>query len=478
MASVFTDPFTGEVRFKDPNQVINETTGQTAGTITGPTTEITQDTSTASPELTALSKSLAPQPTGFSVGEISPDISSDVITSATSQPTSSFDLTSQINTYFEQQQKLQEDLLREQTIGNDRVTRAQQDLDTILSQERDLLDFSEDRKVDIGTIRGEQAQTQREFSRRKEAATAVLQLEVNRRAQKIDEITQVMEFNQDNLSMFQQLSESTRPDIIEADIDPATGEVYALIQDPMTGQVTQQVVGQVTPDLAASTGLEFLAKGTYTNGSNQQVFWGVTPQGEIVQQILGTAKQTKSLTEELAGLLSPTEAQLFGVPFGTTKEGVVGFSALSASQRQAASAFASAREIITTIENTADNLITATNAVEAAAQAASIGGKILARDANAVLFKEQKKGLMSLLVRALGEKGVLTNTDIDRVRGLLPSIYDTVEIKNRKLNDLRNFIDGVEKTTLTSLTSPIQGGQFVNSEQGGTVDLGDLDFSL
>ena len=163
----------------------------------------------------------------------------------------------------------------------------------------------------------------------------------------------------------------------------------------------------------------------------------------------------------MAGILTPTEAQNFGVPFGTTQQEVIGLSPLAPTQRQAASAFNSAREIINQIGKAADKIITADNFIQAQIQGVKLAtGASTKANADAVLLESKKQGLISLLVRALGEKGVLTTQDVDRVRKLLPTFNDTREIKDRKFTDLRAFIDQVERDTLTSLTAPIKGGEF------------------
>jgi hypothetical protein len=71
-------------------------------------------------------------------------------------------------------------------------------------------------------------------------------------------------------------------------------------------------------------------------------------------------------------------------------------------------------------------------------------GALLQTNQNAALFEAQKAKI-SLLVRALGEKGVLTDKDVERVSKSLPNLYDSKEIAEKKLSSLLDFISEVEQ---------------------------------
>lgn len=106
------------------------------------------------------------------------------------------------------------------------------------------------------------------------------------RATQVDALTAVIGADQQTFNNLLKLQELTKPDVIKTETDPQTGEIIAITQN-QDGSFGSQIIGQVTPEVA---GIEFSAKGTFTNSANQEVFWGLTPEGEMVTQILGEGK--------------------------------------------------------------------------------------------------------------------------------------------------------------------------------------------
>jgi hypothetical protein len=51
------------------------------------------------------------------------------------------------------------------------------------------------------------------------------------------------------------------------------------------------------------------------------------------------------------------------------------------------------------------------------------------------------QGVLAILARGMGEKGVLTEQDIGRAKGLLPAPDDTVERRATKFRELKEFVD-------------------------------------
>ncbi len=66
---------------------------------------------------------------------------------------------------------------------------------------------------------------------------------------------------------------------------------------------------------------------------------------------------------------------------------------------------------------------------------------MLGYDANTKVYSGQVKGLSSLVIRALGEVGTLTDKDRDVVVASLPSVYDTQEEIDLKLGNIREVIE-------------------------------------
>jgi hypothetical protein len=63
----------------------------------------------------------------------------------------------------------------------------------------------------------------------------------------------------------------------------------------------------------------------------------------------------------------------------------------------------------------------------------------------AATYKDSTDAFMSLLSRGLGEKGVLTDKDIDRVRKAIPGFSDSPETASNKWKQIENILDGAVK---------------------------------
>lgn len=80
----------------------------------------------------------------------------------------------------------------------------------------------------------------------------------------------------------------------------------------------------------------------------------------------------------------------------------------------------------------------------------TIPGRILGMgNENAVAFSEFQEGTLSMLIRSLGEKGMLTDQDIKRARQFEPSFYDTPTIRKLKRNSMAEFL----KSKVSAYTS-------------------------
>jgi hypothetical protein len=105
---------------------------------------------------------------------------------------------------------------------------------------------------------------------------------------------------------------------------------------------------------------------------------------------------------------------------------------VTAKQREAVASADQAHEQATTIFNNADKLITAETVYGAGAQKIALEtGAFTGAIPDAAALKGQIKAL-SQIARALGEKGVLTDTDIERILALMPAFGDTVHVLGAK----------------------------------------------
>lgn len=156
------------------------------------------------------------------------------------------------------------------------------------------------------------------------------------------------------------------------------------------------------------------------------------------------ATKEKAIEEEL---LTVDEAVKLGVPYGTTRSAATGITPRTTRQREISAAFAPAKTLLDQIETLSKKVNLSEGGVARFAQGAKAKiGSVLQTNPDAALFEAQKSKL-SLLVRALGEKGTLALQDIERVITGLPTLSDSKEVAQRKIKELRAFIASIESET-------------------------------
>jgi hypothetical protein len=109
----------------------------------------------------------------------------------------------------------------------------------------------------------------------------LLEAEINKRKSNVDYATGLLNADKDNISMLQDLQKSTRPDVLNTQVNDLTGDVTAFIQDPTTGTITSQNIGNV------GAKKQYVQSGTYQDSAGNQVFWGMNPSGQIETKMLG-----------------------------------------------------------------------------------------------------------------------------------------------------------------------------------------------
>lgn len=397
------NPMTGQPEFIEDTPVINETTGQQANTAGQTATAVT----TAQPVLSAP----APEPfkvekdnVGFDIGKI--DNTMDTASVMDFRDEAEQTAQGRFAESLRQQQALQAQIL-ELAQPSPELEQALADLNTVREDRTRLLDFSEDRTVDIGTIRGEQAQTERAFQRREQTAINKANLLLNRQAQQISATEKALQFNQQNLDTVLKLSELTSPDIIGQEIDPVTGEVIAFMQNA-DGTVTSQIIGKISvPDPAKET------VGIVTNkATGQQSLVSLKDGVMVVEPIEGTAgvagvapltEQDKLRNELLRAQIAKTYAD------ATQGERDAAVEAASAT-RKANDVFTVANTLLNSPE-----YIDALSGVSGATTILTQTG----RDADAVF--DRLTGLLTVDNLNL-MSGVLTDKDIEILRDAATSL--------------------------------------------------------
>lgn len=102
--------------------------------------------------------------------------------------------------------------------------------------------------------------------------------------------------------------------------------------------------------------------------------------------------------------------------------------------------FNSTDAMLSSIENLSSKLITAQSGFGVPGQYLSDKlGALFRSNTDAKVYQDTVKSFSSLLTRAAGEKGTLTDQDVNRIINALPTFTDTVQTAQAKLQQLRNL---------------------------------------
>ena len=156
------------------------------------------------------------------------------------------------------------------------------------------------------------------------------------------------------------------------------------------------------------------------------------------------AQAEARINEQLDRPLSLTDANKAGMPAGTTmrKAREMELMAPDLKQKQDYYHFASAGNILDDIFKYAKDVPD----VKPGLLNTLVGGSknyaaALGQTNHAAKMLEIKKGEVALVVRALGESGALATLDVERVKSLLPQVWDTMAIRESKMKDLMQLFE-------------------------------------
>ena len=198
--------------------------------------------------------------------------------------------------------------------------------------------------------------------------------------------------------------------------------------------------------------------GTYIGklDREQQAF-----ENDVTLQKLAIDRQQANAAGAGGGkILSPTEAAMFGVPFGTTEGQALGLYAIAPANREQLAQFTNAKTIVDQIEDVALRLLTTEkfdrNYQKLGQEASLNWGAFTGKNLDAVEL-ESKKGVLSSLVRSLGEKGALNEGDIQRAQKAIPGFGDSTASARQKIAALREIFSNAEKQLYAGYTTPVTG---------------------
>ena len=88
--------------------------------------------------------------------------------------------------------------------------------------------------------------------------------------------------------------------------------------------------------------------------------------------------------------------------------------------------------------------------------------KLLQTNPDVALYEDTKRAMLATLARSLGEKGVLTDLDIARIKSALPQVAweenrppDTQEVARRKMGTLKGLITEFQKRAIQNYSGAI-----------------------
>jgi len=178
-----------------------------------------------------------------SADETVKDIENNALTSEefTSQ-VSGDDFMSSVDDYMTKLQDLQGRLVDAQS-PTQAEQETQEELDNLSAGYRSKMETVRNREAPQFLIRGDKAQAKRQYSIQKQALNDELERMRNDRSTKVDEITQTMDNTQQNFKLMKDLQDLSTPSTRQ--FKTVDGTMYAIQEDPMTGEIASKAVMNV-----------------------------------------------------------------------------------------------------------------------------------------------------------------------------------------------------------------------------------------
>lgn len=116
-----------------------------------------------------------------------------------------------------------------------------------------------------------------------------------------------------------------------------------------------------------------------------------------------------------------------------------------------------ARGVIANLKTLSENINVGGRKEQLLIGAKRAAGAATRQDDDAALYDDARKGFLATLSRATGERGVLTDQDVARARALLPRFIDNKDLAAKKITQMQDFLDQIEKRTVETYTQPNAG---------------------
>lgn len=281
---------------------------------------------------------------------------------------------------------------------------------------------------------------------------------------------------------------NAQPNNIGSNVNQATGDVYISRRNPTTGEVETTLAGNIGQQKQ------------YTSTSVNQdpmtgnlIFTGVRQDGTIENQVLGGGQGgsmqsfggAPATLQAAVGQIGSrqyidmgnlTSAQIPMAQAYSSKSGIPLLKAEDTTKiKEADATFSSANTLLTTMEGLYKNVITATSAGGIPAQFASKNlGALFRTNEEAKVYSDTVKSFTSLLTRAAGEKGTLSDADKQAIINSIPTFADTIGIADKKMATLRSLFqssrDGVINSYLGSKAVSQGGSPTIVQTKAGAIN--------
>lgn len=139
--------------------------------------------------------------------------------------------------------------------------------------------------------------------------------------------------------------------------------------------------------------------------------------------------------------------------------------------KEANGVFNSADALVSTLESTAQKVITSSSTLGAAADWAKIKwGSLTRSNPDAQIFEQTRDAFLAQLSRATGEKGVLTDQDVQRIKNAVPTSYETMDTAAAKIAQLRQVYNDIKAGAINAyIGSKSPSGKMGGGMTGGTI---------
>lgn len=173
----------------------------------------------------------------------------------------------------------------------------------------------------------------------------------------------------------------------------------------------------------------------------------------------GTAVRIKPTARQPSEELTLQEKEALGVRFGTKRSEVGGLFPVAPTQRSKKAEFEQALPLLGALKEQVQGLNLAESIQGTATRGTALKTQSFIPATNAGIYKSSVGAFLSQLTRAAGERGVLTNQDVERIRKALPTFLDTKASAAKKFDIIEGIFNEAQDRFTAALQTQFGKGQ-------------------